>query len=120
MSHLIGTVAENRLADLVIWEPEFFGAKPHTILKGGQIAYSQVNLLWLMVLILNQSRPFFFWGASIEDGDAECIHPDSRAGHPAANVRRFRQSRWKHVGGFRVPGQYSLAIFFNFMLIVLC
>ncbi|MER6010953.1 urease subunit alpha [Streptomyces bluensis] len=40
---LIGSVERGKLADLVLWEPKFFGVKPHLVLKGGQIAYAQVG-----------------------------------------------------------------------------
>jgi len=38
MAHLIGSVEEGKLADLVLWKPAFFGVKPSLILKGGMIA----------------------------------------------------------------------------------
>ncbi|WP_063732959.1 urease subunit alpha [Streptomyces sp. RTd22] len=39
----IGSVEPGKLADLVLWEPAFFGVKPHLVLKGGQIAYAQMG-----------------------------------------------------------------------------
>jgi urease len=44
MSHIIGQVAEGCLADLVMWKPENFGAKPELVLKGGVIAWSNVSV----------------------------------------------------------------------------
>ncbi|MEJ2174005.1 MAG: urease subunit alpha [bacterium] len=38
MAHLLGSVEEGKLADLVLWKPAFFGVKPALILKGGMIA----------------------------------------------------------------------------------
>jgi urease subunit alpha len=38
ISHLVGSVEEGKLADLVLWKPAFFGAKPAMVLKGGMIA----------------------------------------------------------------------------------
>ncbi len=38
ISHEVGSLEEGKLADLVLWKPAFFGVKPATILKGGQIA----------------------------------------------------------------------------------
>jgi len=38
MAHLVGSVEEGKLADLVLWKPAFFGVKPSLILKGGMIA----------------------------------------------------------------------------------
>ena len=39
-AHLIGSIAPGKLADLVLWEPAFFGAKPKLIIKGGMINWS--------------------------------------------------------------------------------
>jgi len=39
-SHLIGSVEPGKIADLVLWEPAFFGAKPKLVLKGGMINWS--------------------------------------------------------------------------------
>ena len=38
MSHVVGSVEEGKLADLVLWKPAFFGVKPSLIVKGGMIA----------------------------------------------------------------------------------
>jgi urease subunit alpha len=37
ISHEVGTIAAGKLADLVLWRPAFFGAKPALIVKGGMI-----------------------------------------------------------------------------------
>ncbi|NDU91234.1 MAG: urease subunit alpha [Ferrovum sp.] len=38
ISHVVGSIAPGKLADLVLWKPAFFGIKPSLILKGGMIA----------------------------------------------------------------------------------
>jgi urease subunit alpha len=38
ISHLVGSIEEGKLADLVLWKPAFFGVKPSLVLKGGMIA----------------------------------------------------------------------------------
>eukprot|EP00898_Chlorokybus_atmophyticus_P000607 jgi/Chlat1/1547/Chrsp122S01821 len=43
MSHVIGSVEVNKLADLVVWDPAFFGAKPEIVIKGGMIAWAQMG-----------------------------------------------------------------------------
>jgi urease subunit alpha len=43
MADKIGSVAVGKLADLVLWNPAFFGVKPHLILKGGVIAASPMG-----------------------------------------------------------------------------
>ena len=38
LSHEVGSIAEGKLADLVLWSPAFFGVKPDLVIKGGMIA----------------------------------------------------------------------------------
>ncbi len=38
IAHEVGSIAPGKLADLVLWRPAFFGAKPAVIIKGGLIA----------------------------------------------------------------------------------
>jgi len=38
IAHEVGSVEVGKFADLVLWQPAYFGVKPHTILKGGMIA----------------------------------------------------------------------------------
>ncbi|ANQ86664.1 urease subunit alpha [Azoarcus olearius] len=38
IAHVVGSIEEGKLADLVLWKPAFFGVKPSLILKGGMIA----------------------------------------------------------------------------------
>ncbi|MBY5268273.1 urease subunit alpha [Spiribacter salinus] len=38
IAHEVGSLEVGKLADLVLWKPAFFGAKPGTIVKGGMIA----------------------------------------------------------------------------------
>lgn len=40
MSHLIGSVEEGKLADLVLWTPSNFGTKPSLVLKSGMVVMS--------------------------------------------------------------------------------
>ncbi len=37
MAHEIGSIEQGKLADIVLWKPAFFGAKPAMIIKGGMI-----------------------------------------------------------------------------------
>ncbi|OEU98918.1 urease subunit alpha [Streptomyces qinglanensis] len=39
----IGSVEPGKLADLVLWDPAFFGVKPQLVLKSGQIASAQLG-----------------------------------------------------------------------------
>ncbi|GLY51947.1 urease subunit alpha [Lentzea sp. NBRC 102530] len=39
----VGSVEVGKLADLVLWEPKFFGVRPSVVLKGGFIAWGQMG-----------------------------------------------------------------------------
>ena len=43
MAHVIGSIEVGKLADLVLWRPAFFGAKPEMVVKGGIIAWAQIG-----------------------------------------------------------------------------
>ncbi|OBC08757.1 urease subunit alpha [Mycobacterium sp. 852013-50091_SCH5140682] len=43
MDDEIGSVEVGKLADLVLWEPAFFGVRPHAVLKGGMIAWAAMG-----------------------------------------------------------------------------
>ena len=40
VSHVLGSVEIGKMADLVLWEPKFFGAKPKMVIKGGMINWA--------------------------------------------------------------------------------
>jgi urease subunit alpha len=39
----IGSVEAGKLADLVLWDPAFFGVRPHAVIKGGAIAWAAMG-----------------------------------------------------------------------------
>src|SRR5581483_9855016 len=39
----VGSVEVGKLADVVLWEPRFFGVRPHAVVKGGAIAWAPVG-----------------------------------------------------------------------------
>jgi urease subunit alpha len=43
VSQHIGSIAEGKRADLVLWNPAFFGAKPEMVLMGGMITCAQMG-----------------------------------------------------------------------------
>lgn len=40
ISDVVGSLEEGKFADLIVWDPAFFGVKPDMIVKGGMIAHS--------------------------------------------------------------------------------
>lgn len=43
LAHEVGSIAVGKLADLVLWEPAFFGVKPEMVIKGGAIVYAMMG-----------------------------------------------------------------------------
>jgi urease subunit alpha len=43
IDHEVGSVEVGKLADLVLWEPKFFGVRPHMVLKGGFAAWAAMG-----------------------------------------------------------------------------
>ncbi|CAN5598666.1 hypothetical protein BH09CHL1_BH09CHL1_07100 [soil metagenome] len=42
-AHEVGSIEAGKLADLVLWQPKFFGARPELIVKGGVIAWAAMG-----------------------------------------------------------------------------
>jgi len=43
IGHMVGSIEPGKLADLVLWEPAFFGAKPKLVLKGGFVVWANMG-----------------------------------------------------------------------------
>lgn len=43
VAHEVGSIEVGKLADIVVWKPAFFGAKPELVLKGGMIALANMG-----------------------------------------------------------------------------
>ncbi|WP_422927727.1 urease subunit alpha [Singulisphaera sp. PoT] len=43
VSDTLGSIEPGKLADLVLWEPAFFGAKPKMVLKGGFVVWANMG-----------------------------------------------------------------------------
>jgi urease subunit alpha len=43
LDHEVGSVAPGKLADLVLWDPAFFGVRPALVIKGGAIAWAALG-----------------------------------------------------------------------------
>jgi len=43
VDHLIGSVEAGKMADLVLWEPKFFGFRPSVVIKGGAIVWGALG-----------------------------------------------------------------------------
>ncbi|UOQ95638.1 urease subunit alpha [Halobacillus shinanisalinarum] len=43
VGHEIGSIEVGKLADIILWDPKFFGVKPEVVIKGGMGAYAQIG-----------------------------------------------------------------------------
>lgn len=43
IAHIVGSLEKNKWADIVLWKPALFGAKPEMIIKGGMIIASKMG-----------------------------------------------------------------------------
>lgn len=43
ISHEIGSIEVGKFADIILWDPAFFGVKAERVIKGGMIAYAQLG-----------------------------------------------------------------------------
>ncbi|WP_306429849.1 amidohydrolase family protein [Sphingobacterium sp. E70] len=44
ISKYVGSIEPGKIADMVIWRPALFGAKPEMIIKGGMIIASKMGM----------------------------------------------------------------------------
>jgi urease subunit alpha len=59
----IGSVEVGKLADLVLWEPAFFGVRPHVVLKGGMAAWAAMGDANASIPTPQPVFPRPMWGA---------------------------------------------------------
>lgn len=43
IAHEVGSVEPGKLADLVLWDPRFFGIRPHVVIKGGALVWGALG-----------------------------------------------------------------------------
>jgi urease subunit alpha len=85
----VGSVEVGKLADLVLWRPAFFGAKPSLIIKGGMIAAAPMGDANASIPTPQpvHYRPMFgAFGRAVERTSVTFV---SAAAHAAAVDRRF-------------------------------
>jgi urease subunit alpha len=93
ISHVLGSVEVGKMADLVLWEPGFFGAKPKLVLKNGVINWSIMGdpNASLPTPQPTYYRPMFgSYGQALPDS---CISFVSGAAHAAGIRERLGLSR---------------------------
>ncbi len=69
ISDVLGSIEVGKMADLVLWEPAMFGAKPKMVIKGGVInwaAMGDTNASLPTTQPISMRRNFGSWGPEIE------------------------------------------------------
>lgn len=64
LDHEIGSIEVGKLADLVLWEPAFFGIRSHAVIKGGAIAWAAMGDANASIPTPQPSLPRPMFGAS--------------------------------------------------------
>ena len=59
----LGSVEPGKLADLVLWNPAFFGVRPHVVLKGGFVAWAAMGDANASIPTPQPVLPRPMWGA---------------------------------------------------------
>jgi urease subunit alpha len=59
----IGSVERGKLADLVLWQPAFFGVRPHAVIKGGFVAWAAMGDANASIPTPQPVLPRPMWGA---------------------------------------------------------
>jgi urease subunit alpha len=94
----VGSLEPGKIADIVLWRPEFFGVKPEVVIKGGYVAW---GALGEGNASIPQSEPVLYgphWGGS----GAAAASLSANFVSAAAEAGDFR----RHVGG----GRRALAV----------
>jgi urease subunit alpha len=105
----IGSVEVGKLADLVLWEPAFFGVRPHAVLKGGMIAWAAMGDANASIPTPQPVLPRPMFGASPAAAAATSVHFVSPAALEDGLPDRLAVSRrFAAVGNVRAIGKAQM------------
>src|SRR5689334_7356050 len=74
LAEQVGSVEPGKLADLVLWNPAFFGVRPALVLKGGMIAYAQMGDANASIPTPQPVLPRRMFGAAPTPAAATSVH----------------------------------------------
>ena len=95
MSRHIGSIEVGKRADLVLWWPAFFGAKPEMVLVGGTIACAQMGDTNASIPTPQPvySRPMFgAYGRALEQGSVLFVSGAAQSGSLRADLGLHKQT----------------------------
>lgn len=110
LDHEIGSVEVGKLADLVLWEPAFFGVRPHAVIKGGMIAWAAMGDANASIPTPQPVLPRPMFGAAPATAAATSVHfvapqaiEDGLADRIAVNRRLVPVGNVRAVGKAQMP-----------------
>lgn len=110
LDHEIGSVEVGKLADLVLWEPAFFGVRPHAVIKGGMIAWAAMGDANASIPTPQPVLPRPMFGAAPAAAAATSVHfvapqaiEDGLADRIAVNRRLVPVGNVRAVGKAQMP-----------------
>ncbi|HEX9833955.1 MAG TPA: urease subunit alpha, partial [Mycobacterium sp.] len=110
LDHEVGSVEVGKLADLVLWEPAFFGVRPHAVLKGGMIAWAAMGDANASIPTPQPVLPRPMFGAEPAAAAATSVHfvsqqavADRLADRLAVNRRLVAVKNVRGVGKAQMP-----------------
>jgi urease subunit alpha len=106
----VGSVEVGKLADLVLWEPAFFGVRPHAVVKGGMIAWAAMGDANASIPTPQPVLPRPMFGAAPATAAATSVHfvspqaiDDGLADRLAVNRRLVPVGNVRNVGKADMP-----------------
>jgi urease subunit alpha len=93
LDELVGSVEPGKLADVVLWDPAFFGVRPHLVVKGGMIAWAQMGDANASIPTPQPQLPRPMWGAAPQVAARTSVHFVSQAAIDAAIYDRIGVQR---------------------------
>ncbi len=106
----IGSVEVGKLADLVLWEPAFFGVRPHAVIKGGMIAWAAMGDANASIPTPQPVLPRPMFGAAPAAAAATSVHfvspqaiDDKLADRLAVNRRLIPVTNVRKIGKADMP-----------------
>ena len=110
LDHEVGSVEVGKLADLVLWEPAFFGVRAHAVLKGGMIAWAAMGDANASIPTPQPVLPRPMFGAAPAAAAATSVHfvspqaiEDGLANRLAVNRRLVAVKNVRKVGKADMP-----------------
>ncbi|MGY4709310.1 urease subunit alpha [Mycolicibacterium sp. CBM1] len=110
MDHEIGSVEVGKMADLVLWEPAFFGVRPHVVVKGGMIAWAAMGDANASIPTPQPVLPRPMFGAAPAAAAATSVHfvapqaiEDGLADRLAVNRRLVPVGNVRAIGKAQMP-----------------